>query len=142
MTKSESEFIEDVPNSLIDVESVKTDDELKSAGLVPVRAFVRTKASKNALRVQKHKAKAESGEDGQMPRKQLNLVAPADDASRKALKEVADAMLSKSISPDFLFQAMNPAPGPDPELLRIAGKAQSIIEKGGLRAKILRKMLS
>ena len=65
-----------------DPAAVLTDDQLEAGGLRQVRAFVRTKASKNALRVQKHGEKAAAEGLGQ-----VNVVAP--EAARKALKTIA-----------------------------------------------------
>lgn len=65
-----------------DPAAVLTDDQLEAGGLRQVRAFVRTKASKNALRVQKHREKAAAEGLGQ-----VNVVAP--EAARKALKTIA-----------------------------------------------------
>ena len=65
-----------------DPAAVLTDDQLEAGGLRQVRAFVRTKASKNALRVQKHREKAADEGLGQ-----VNVVAP--EAARDALKAIA-----------------------------------------------------
>lgn len=65
-----------------DPAAVLTDDQLEAGGLRQVRAFVRTKASRNALRVQKHREKAAAEGLGQ-----VNVVAP--EAARKALKTIA-----------------------------------------------------
>ena len=65
-----------------DPAAVLTDDQLEAGGLRQVRAFVRTKASKNALRVQRHREKAAAEGLGQ-----VNVVAP--EAARKALKTIA-----------------------------------------------------
>lgn len=65
-----------------DPAAVLTDDQLEAGGLRQVRAFVRTRASRNALRVQKHREKAAAEGLGQ-----VNVVAP--EAARKALKTIA-----------------------------------------------------
>ena len=65
-----------------DPAAVLTDDQLEAGGLRLVRAFVRTRASKNALRVQKHREKAAADGLGQ-----VNVVAP--EAARDALKAIA-----------------------------------------------------
>lgn len=65
-----------------DPAAVLTDDQLEAGGLRQVRAFVRTRASKNALRVQKHREKAAADGLGQ-----VNVVAP--EAARDALKAIA-----------------------------------------------------
>ena len=65
-----------------DPAAVLTDDQLEEGGLRQVRAFVRTRASRNALRVQKHREKAAA--EGL---RQVNVVAP--EAARDALKAIA-----------------------------------------------------
>ena len=65
-----------------DPAAVLTDDQLEAGGLRQVRAFVRTKASKNALRVQKHREKAAAEGLGQ-----VNVVAP--DEAKEALRAIA-----------------------------------------------------
>ncbi len=63
--------VEDVENVVADVQETLTDNELEQAGLVKTSAFVRSKKSKNALRVKKHKEKkAEQGI------KQVNIEIP------------------------------------------------------------------
>lgn len=65
-----------------DPAAVLTDDQLEEGGLRQVRAFVRTRASKNALRVQKHREKAAAEGLGQ-----VNVVAP--DEAKEALRAIA-----------------------------------------------------
>ena len=65
-----------------DPAAVLTDDQLEEGGLRLVRAFVRTRASKNALRVQKYREKVAAEGLGQ-----VNVVAP--EAARDALKAIA-----------------------------------------------------
>lgn len=76
--------IEDAENdqSMADPAKTLTDEQLEDGGLRQVKAFVRTRASKNALRVAKSKeAKAEQGI------KQVNVQAP--EQVHTALKEIA-----------------------------------------------------
>ena len=76
-----------------------SDTQLESAGLVAVKAFMRTKRSKNALRVQKTDERRQNGETGP-PRKQLNLLAPVDKEARTVIKELTAAMLDEAVKPD------------------------------------------
>lgn len=76
--------IEDAENdqSMADPAKTLTDEQLEDGGLRQVKAFVRTRASKNALRVAKSKeARAEQGI------KQVNVQAP--EQVHTALKEIA-----------------------------------------------------
>jgi hypothetical protein len=99
-----AEYIEDAEDeapALIDSDKVLTNDELEDGGLVPVRSFMRTRASKSALRVRKSRQKAEAGETGPK-RKQLNLQAPTEPAAREVLKDVSAALLNQQISKEDL----------------------------------------
>lgn len=98
------EYSEDIPDAPIDPEKVLNNEALEAGGMVPVKAWVRTKSSKNALRIKKHQQKAENGEFG-TPRKQLNIQAPTDEKSREMLKEISAKMLAGEIKPDF-FEEM------------------------------------
>jgi hypothetical protein len=91
-------FIDEVDGPPIEIENVLTDENLNAGGLVPVSAWMRTKSSANALRQAKKKEKAETLEG----KKQLNLIAPVDEASRDALKVAAAALSDGRLSPDAL----------------------------------------
>jgi hypothetical protein len=109
-----AEFIEDIEErgpSVVDPDHALTDQQLELSGLTPVRSFVRTKASKNALRVRKAKEKAEAGEAGPA-RKQLNLQAPPESAAREMLKDVSTALLNQQITTDDLAELLKD-PGND-----------------------------
>jgi hypothetical protein len=76
-----------------------TDSELEQAGLVKTSAFVRTKKSKNALRIEKHKAKkAELGV------KQLNIEVPEEhrDTFKALAKELTSNGTIKQDKLDYL----------------------------------------
>jgi hypothetical protein len=93
------EYIEDAeragPPAL---EKTFSDEDLDQAGLIAVKAFVRSKASKNAERVRKAAERREKGENGP-PRKQLNLQAPVDEEARTVIKELTAAMLDEALTP-------------------------------------------
>ncbi len=79
--------IEDVDNIDIVTTNALTDNQLEEAGLVKTSAFIRTKKSKNALRVKKHKdKKASTGI------KQLNVEVP--EGHRNELKLLAKDLCS------------------------------------------------
>ena len=99
-----ADFIEDIEErgpKVVDPDHALTDEQLELGGLTPVRSFVRTKASKNALRVRKAKEKREAGETGPA-RKQLNLQAPPEPEARETLKEISAALLKQQITIDDL----------------------------------------
>lgn len=96
------EGVEERAPKVVDPDQSISDDALERGGLVPVRAFVRSKASKNAERVRKAAERREKGENG-TPRKQINLQAPVSDEARAALKAVNSALLDGKIEPDDLL---------------------------------------
>lgn len=106
MTEQPKKYIEDTESGLQNADDVLTDEELTAGGLVPVTTFARTKASKNALRVKKSKARKAAGEGGRVPVKQLNLQAPASDDGRAALKKFNDQLLKHDASPAKLEAQM------------------------------------
>lgn len=76
------DHIEDVTESPTNPDKVLTDDALAAGGLVKVNAFMRTKSSAGALRVQKHRDKKEA--EGV---KQINV--QASEEARQAIKTIA-----------------------------------------------------
>lgn len=129
------EHIEDIPDHPISVDDSLSDEELRAGGMVPVGGWMRTRSSRNAERVKKAKAKAASGEDGKTPRRQLNLQAPTDEASRTALKQVSERLLAGDLEPadlDVLGRV---------DTMRLGIKAGQVYAAGGWRAAFLRKLL-
>ena len=95
-----------------DPAAVLTDDQLEEGGLRQVRAFVRTRASKNALRVKKHREKAAEEGLGQ-----VNVVAPeeARDALRAIAKRTAGGEPLEAVLRDLAgLQRPQAAPGVTP----------------------------
>ena len=74
--------LENVPERPIDPERVLSDDELRSGGLEPVRAYVRTKAGKAAQRQQRYREKLETAGV-----KQTNVQVP--EQHQETIREVA-----------------------------------------------------
>jgi len=131
--KNIPDHIEDVQSGMLDASKVLTDDDLAAGGVVPVQAYMRTKASKNAVRKRRAKAKAL---EGGTPRKQLNIVAPADPAARDALKRTADRLVDGDLSPsdlDLMGRVDN---------IRLGDAVSKVLIAGGLRAVLLRKLLN
>ena len=113
-------YIEDVPETPISRESVLSDEQLGAGGLVRTDAWVRTKSSKGALRVQKHReTKAATG------CRQLNVVIP--DSEREKFKEWARlASEGKPYGPAPVQVPAPPMPppvepAPDPLLAKLRG---------------------
>ena len=127
------------------------DSELEAAGLIKTSAFVRTKKSKNALRVAKHKEKKEI-ETGV---KQLNIEVPAE--HRDTIKALAKALVQgKAISKELLAnlptksgEAKKEVKAPkkpleeknevlSDECIKLGEKCAQIASEGGLKAILLK----
>lgn len=94
MAADRFEHIEDAENRPFDMAGEPlTDDQLEAGGLVEVRAWVRSKASANALRQQRKREK--QAEEG---RSQVNVVVP--DECKEPLKELAAALAAGQIDAD------------------------------------------
>lgn len=133
--------------AVADPETTLDDDALRAGGLVPVRTWVRTKASGNALRAKRSREKAEKGEGG-AARKQVSLLAPPDDEARAALREVGQRMVAGEVSADDLRSLGQPPtriitpPHPlDDEATKVGQRALNLIKVGGLRGRILGHLL-
>jgi hypothetical protein len=99
------EDIDDVGAGKVPMSAVLDDSDLMRGGIVPVKAYMRTKASANALRQQrKRERQAENGA------RQLAVLAPADDASRNALKAVGVAMRERGLAADTVSLVGNAEP--------------------------------
>lgn len=123
-----------------DPEKVLDDEQLRDGGLAPVRAWVRTKASKNALRAKRSREKAEKGEGG-AARKQVSLLAPPDEQSRAVLREIGKRMVAGEISADDLHALGKSPKTEDDEEALIGRRALGLIKSGGFRGRILRHLL-
>jgi hypothetical protein len=129
------EYVEEIPDKLIDANASLTDDQLKSGGMTPVAVWVRTRSSANALRKQRARDKAEAGSKEKAPYKQLNISAPVEKEARDALKNVAKLMLDGDLSPSDL-DVMGRL-----DTMRHGIKVGHIYSTGGWRAVLLRKIL-
>lgn len=139
--------IEDALNAgapAVDPDTVLDDDELRDGGLVPLRAWARTKASSNALRAKRSRERALKGEGG-AARKQVSLLAPPEDDARAALREVGRRMIAGEVTADDLRDlgqrcATVPAPAHS-EATKVGRRALDIIKLGGLRGRLLGHLL-
>lgn len=103
-------YIEEVPETPISRDEALTDEESKTGGLVLTDAWVRTKSSKAALRVQKHRDKQSSNGC-----RQLNVVIP--DTERDKFKEWARlASEGKPYGPASQISETSFSPQNDPQL--------------------------
>lgn len=134
MTDTPPNYIEDVNDAPIDVEAVLSDEALAEGGLVPIKAYARTRSSKAALRAKRHRERAEAGEGNTPPKRQLNVMVPPEDDARAAVKLVAEALLQGRMTP---ADAQNL--GDDSR--RLGRAVKSILDRGGLRAMALRAII-
>ena len=149
--------LEDAQNvQLPTSENTYTDAELEQAGLVKTSAFVRTKKSKNALRIEKHKQKkAEQGV------KQLNVEVP--EQHRDIIKSLSKALKDglspeeavKTLFPSKQTPAATPAETPEKpqkatesdfdsktkEYATIGQKVAEIKSRGGFKAFLLNRLI-
>lgn len=137
--------IEDAENdqAMADPAKTLTDEQLEDGGLRPVRAFVRTRASKNALRVAKSKElKAEQGI------KQVNVQAP--EQVHTALKEIARRTTAGESLAAAIAQAVPELAQPHhvepldalqaPVLNDSEAKVVEAIKKPGFKSWLIRKL--
>lgn len=93
--------VEDAVNVALprDSEPTLTDSELEQAGLIKTSAFIRTKKSKNALRIEKHKAKK-----ADLGVKQLNIEIPEEhrDFFKAIAKELTKSGTVEKSKLDYL----------------------------------------
>lgn len=125
------DLFEDAENakSVENIDDMLTDEQLEAGGLQQVRAFVRTKASKNALRVAKSKAKREA--EGI---KQINVQAP--ESAHSTLRALAKAITDGS-SIEAAISAVTHA-----QVLTATQKSVlAAIEQKTLKSWIIRKLL-
>ena len=150
--------LEDAQNVPLPVDDkTLTDSELEQAGLVKTSAFVRTKKSKNALRIEKHKQKkAENGV------KQLNIEVPEQhrDIFKALAKELATSGTIQQDKMDYFSQLVaadkntteNKKQAPQSasedengrlaiESVKIANKCAKIVLQGGFKAWLLKKIV-
>lgn len=127
-------------------EKTLTDSELEHAGLIKTSAFVRTKKSKNALRVQKHKdKKAQEGI------KQLNIEVPEQfrDTFKQIAKQLKETGTINKVDIDSLplkaEEKIKPSDAPestkatlDDESVKFGKKCAEIVSRGGFKAALLK----
>lgn len=124
------EHIEDIKETPADPEKSLSDSELAAGGLVPVKAFMRTKASANALRVQKHREKKEA--EGV---KQINV--QASEEARQVIKAIADRTKAGEALGDVLATLAGTLPSipqptpktetPDPKTERLTTEEKQLV---------------
>jgi hypothetical protein len=136
-----------------------SDNELESAGLVKTSAFVRSNRSKNALRIEKHKAKkAETGV------KQLNI--EVSEEHRDTIKALAKALTTgEPVAKEVLAKIPVVKPGEtgdktkqltaetsqnvtestksilDIESIELTEKVLRIVSRGGFKAFLLKLLV-
>jgi hypothetical protein len=126
--------------SAADPDVVLEDEQLRSGGLVPVHSWVRTKATRNALRVKRSREKAENDEEGSA-RKQISLLAPPDEDSRKALHELGKRMISGQVSTDDLRKIGTTPSKVESYEEKLGRRALHFMKNGGVKGRLLKYIL-
>ena len=145
MPETTHTYIEDALDASpfeVDPDVVLDDHELRAGGLVPVRTWTRTRASGNAQRARRSRQKAAKGEGG-AARKQLSLLAPPDEDTRAALREVGKRLVAGEVSTDEIRSLGHPSTHYyryDPAA-QLGRRALKIINSGGFRGRLLRLLL-
>lgn len=151
--------LEDAQNVPLPVDNKTiTDNELEQAGLVKTSAFIRTKKSKNALRIEKHKDKklTEKGV------KQLNIEVPEQhrDIFKALAKELATSGTIQQDKMDYFAKLVsvdnktteNKKQTPQKaqesnnkplsvESIEIGNKCAQIVSEGGFKSWLLKKIV-
>ena len=127
-------YAEDITDDPVDSETVLDDAALIDSGLVPIRAFIRTKSSKAAIRAKRHRERAEAGHKDQPPKKQLNVMAPIDPEARTAVKVVAEALIEGRVKPGDLKELNS-------DSHRFGQAVKLVLARGGIRAAVLKSIL-
>jgi len=121
----QAETIEDfeaMSPSEVDEALVLDDDALVQSGMVPIKAWARSKASANALRQRrKRERQAEGGA------KQVAVLAPADEASREALKAVGAAMRDGALEAALVSQMAGTEPAFAQKLFALDPKVVELV---------------
>jgi hypothetical protein len=127
------------PSSVL-VDDALDDDRLARGGVVPVKAYLRTKASAEALR-QRRKRERQAAKGT----KQVAVAAPADDASRDAIKVFAAAMRDSVLDPRTVRRLVEADPAfvqqaitLEPVMVMRLGE---VLRHGGIRARMVRGLL-
>ena len=126
--KQTADFLEDAKGrGVVDPDQALTDEQLEAGGLAPVRAFVRTRAGKAALRAAKHKEKlAASGV------KQVNVMAP--ESASEPIKEIA----TRTKAGEPVAQVLADLAGTAPSLPDLDKRVLDRLHQGGIRATLIR----
>ena len=138
-----AENVEDAKGrAVLDSDKALSDEQLIEGGLAPVRAFVRTKTGKSALRAQRHKEKAAS-----VGVKQINVMAP--ESVQPTIREIAKRTkngedlveVMTSLLPDREEQApptTQTTPEPPKQTNPEDDRVLAVIHAGGWRGRLIR----
>lgn len=133
MANTALEYIEDLPKTPINADDVLTHEALVEGGLLPIRAYARTRSSKAAIRAKRHRERLAAGERDTSPRKQLNVMVPPDNEARTAVKSVAEALVEGRIKPADLEV--------DSEVVQLGRATKRVLSRGGFKATALRMLI-
>lgn len=115
-----------------------TDEQLAAGGMVPVKAYIHTNQSKDALRQEKKREKKET-----LGLKQTGVTVPDVDEARAAMRAAAAALCEGRVTPLEIVQAVSDhIDGDEPfAFSKEMEKVRTILVRGGFRAWFIRKIL-
>lgn len=124
--------------AVADADQVLSDEALHAGGLRPVSSWVRTSASKSALRAKKHREKMDK-----KGLKQLNIAAPV--SAHEALKKINAALLDGRTIEDAMAELVPPSIEIKEKIVVVEKKMPTeqvailkILAAGGWRASVIR----
>jgi hypothetical protein len=116
------------------------DEELVRGGLVKVRAWMRTPQTEVGLR--KARQRMRQRLHGQQ---QINLVVPADETTRNALRALAKALIGGEITPEalalFICRGPSAPSAPVDPLAKDLDDIRLTLSDGGWRAQMIRYLV-
>lgn len=117
-----------------------TDEQLAAGGMVPVKAYMRTSKSNDALRQKKKRKKKEA-----MGLKQTGVIVPDNDEARTAMRIVATALRDCHMTPAYLIETVSGGINDNEQAFPLSkqlSEVQFILVVGGFKAWWIRRVLS
>ena len=138
-------IVEDHADPALDGEPIAandalTDERLAVGGIIAIKGYMRTSATKEALKArEKREKKANNGI------KQTGVDVPDIDEARKAIRDAAEALREGRMTPLEIVQAVSGPISDNGEVFPLSkqlSEVQFILIKGGVKAWCIRRVLS
>jgi len=114
---------------------VLSDEDLAAAGFEQFRGWKRRKRGRSRAASRKARHRAKQRADGF---RQINLVCPADERARTALRALADALTRGAASAEDILAFAAAEKGSRPPLTPEGRRVLNVLERGGWRAAAIR----